>query len=192
MNFRQLFSCIREEIAKNNVESIKKLLKEKNPVDISQLIRLLPSSKQGVVFRLLAKGKAIAVFEQLNVEDKETLVHSLQEENGIEYLTHLDPDDQAELLEELPAKVAKRLLALLSPEKRQAVNILLGYPEDTAGRIMTPHYVSLRNSLTVGEALDRIQTVGSDKETIYYCYVTDDKRIFKRSCVAQRFGFSKT
>ncbi|MFM8003926.1 MAG: magnesium transporter, partial [Dolichospermum sp.] len=86
------------------------------------------------------------------------------------------PDERAELFDELPAGVVKRLLQQLSPEQRQATSTILGYPEGTAGRVMTTEYVRLRRGLTVGEALSKIRLQDEDKETIYYAYVTDDNR----------------
>jgi len=179
MNFETLYSSVRDLLKGGHLEEVKTTLKEENPVHISQLIRLLPIVEQGPVFRLLPKDLAIDVFEQLNVEEKQILLRSFQEEKAIEMLSHLDPDDQVELLDELPAKVAKRLLANLSPEERQDIATLMGYPVDTAGRIMTPEYVSLRDNMTVQNALDKIRKVSPEKETIYYCYVTDDTRNLK-------------
>ncbi len=88
----------------------------------------------------------------------------------------MSPDERAELFDELPAGVIKRLLQELSPEQRQATATILGYPEGTAGRVMTTEYVRLREGLTVGEALSKIRRQDEDKETIYYAYVTDDNR----------------
>jgi magnesium transporter len=88
----------------------------------------------------------------------------------------MSPDDRAELFDELPAGVVKRLLQQLSPEERKATATILGYPEYTAGRVMTTEYVRLRQGLTVGQALSKIRLQDEDKETIYYAYVTDDNR----------------
>jgi magnesium transporter len=88
----------------------------------------------------------------------------------------MSPDDRAYLLDELPARVAKRLVRMLSPAERQATSLLLGYKEDTAGRIMTPEYISLKTYLLVSEAFHKIRRIGLDKETVYYCYVIDEQR----------------
>lgn len=179
MSFEKLYAQIREDLEQKNYEAVKDALKDENPVHISQLIRFLPTAEQAPVFRLLPKDVAIDVFEQLNVEEKEILVSSFQESKALELVSTLDPDDLVELLDELPAKVAKQVMSVLSPEDRRAVNLLMGYQPDTAGRIMTPEYVSLRQSMTVGEALNKIRRVSPQRETIYYCYVTDDARLLR-------------
>lgn len=176
MSFEKLYAQIREDLEQRDLEAVKRALKDENPVYLAQLIRVLPLAEQGPVFRLLAKDLAVEVFEQLNVEEKQTLLSSFQEENALELISGLDPDDQVELLDELPAKVAKRLLSRLSSEDRQAAGLLMGYKPDTAGRIMTPEYVSLRETMTVREALAKIRRVSTERETIYYCYVTDNTR----------------
>lgn len=176
MSFEKLYAQIREDLEQKNLEAVKRALRDENHVYVAQLIRVLPLAEQGPVFRLLPKDLAMEVFEQLNVEEKQTLLSSFQEEKALELISGLDPDDQVELLDELPAKVAKRLLSRLSSEDRQAVGLLMGYKPDTAGRIMTPEYVSLRENMTVREALAKIRRVSPERETIYYCYVTDNTR----------------
>ena len=116
------------------------------------------------------------VFENLEVEDQQKLLAGFRDEQVRELVEHMSPDDRANLLDELPARVAKRLLKMLSSAEREATSLLLGYKEHTAGRIMTPEYISFKTSLRVSEALDKIRRIGLDKETVYYCYVIDDKR----------------
>ena len=100
----------------------------------------------------------------------------LREANVRELFEDLDPDDRARLTEEMPAKVARRLLAGLSPNERRLTSTLLGYPEDSAGRLMSPEVASLRAGMTAGEALDRLRRIGRSAETIYALPVTDDHR----------------
>ncbi|NJO80971.1 MAG: magnesium transporter [Cyanobacteria bacterium RM1_2_2] len=145
-------------------------------VDIGDYIVNLPPERQAIAFRLLGKDKATDVFEYLPAEVQEDLISSLQAADVRQLVESMRPDDRAELFDELPARIVKRLLQQLSPAERQATATLLGYPEDTAGRIMTTEYVQLRDGLTVGEALEKIRCTDHDKETIYYAYVTDDKR----------------
>ncbi len=176
MSFEDIYAAVRDLLDEGDLEKVKVLLQDENPVDIAQIIRVLPIVEQGPVFRLLSKDKAIDVFEQLNVDEQQVLLSSFQEERAIELFSNLDPDDQAELVDELPAKVANRLIARLSPEERKYLGLLMGYPADTAGRIMTPEYVSLRADMTVQAALDKLREVSPSKETIYYCYVVDNTR----------------
>ncbi|NWF60013.1 MAG: magnesium transporter [Fischerella sp.] len=146
------------------------------PVDVGEYITQLPSKQRAIAFRLLNKNQATDVFEYLPLEVREELINSLQDVQVVQIIEAMSPDDRAELFDELPAKVVRRLLQQLSPEQRQATATILGYPEGTAGRVMTTEYVRLREGLTVGEALRKIRLQDEDKETIYYAYVTDDNR----------------
>jgi magnesium transporter len=129
-----------------------------------------------VLFRLLEKEEAAEVFEGLPLEEQQELLGSFKQEQLREIVEHMSPDDRAYLLDEMPAKVAKKLLGLLTPEERAATALLLGYGENTAGRIMTPEYVDLKSHASVIQALEKIRRVGVDKETIYYTYIIDEKR----------------
>lgn len=177
MTIEIIYENIQTAIRENRLDTIKNLLRDENPINIARLIRLLPLNQQSVIFRLLPKNLALDVFEQLDVEDKQTLFKSFNEGTAVELFSHLDPDDQVELLDELPANVANKLLSHLSQEDRNTLGILMGYPAESAGRIMTPALVRLKENLTVQQAIERIREVGVHSETIYYCYVTDEKRI---------------
>ncbi len=146
------------------------------PVDVGEYITQLPSQQRAIAFRLLNKHQATDVFEYLPPDVQEELIDSLHDVQVVQIVENMSPDDRAELFDELPAKVVKRLLQQLSPEQRQVTATILGYPEGTAGRVMTTEYVRLREGLTVGEALSKIRRQDEDKETIYYAYVTDDNR----------------
>ncbi|MCF4968225.1 magnesium transporter [Nostoc sp. CMAA1605] len=146
------------------------------PVDVGEYIAQLPEKQRAIAFRLLNKDQAIDVFEYLPTEIQEELINSLHDTQVVQLVEAMSPDERAELFDELPAVVIKKLLRELSPEQRQATATILGYPEYTAGRIMTTEYVRLREGLTVGEALSKIRRQDEDKETIYYAYVTDDNR----------------
>lgn len=145
-------------------------------VDIGDYITELPTKRRAIAFRLLNKAQAIDVFEYLPQEVQEELIGSLHDTQVCQIMEAMRPDDRAELFDELPAGVVKRLVQQLSPSERQATATILGYPEATAGRVMTTEYVRLREGLTVGEALSKIRLSDQDKETIYYAYVTDDNR----------------
>ncbi|MEH1923845.1 magnesium transporter [Nostoc sp.] len=150
------------------------------PVDVGDYITQLPEKQRAIAFRLLNKAQAIDVFEYLPTEVQEELLNSLHDVQVVQLVEAMSPDERAELFDELPAGVIKRLLQELSPEERQATATILGYPEGTAGRVMTTEYVRLRQGLTVGEALSKIRRQDEDKETIYYAYVTDDNRTLVR------------
>ena len=150
------------------------------PVDVGEYIAQLPEQQRAIAFRLLNKAQAIDVFEYLPTEVQEELINSLHDVQVVQLVEAMSPDERAELFDELPAGVIKRLLQELSPEQRQATATILGYPEGTAGRVMTTEYVRLRQGLTVGEALSKIRRQDEDKESIYYAYVTDDNRTLVR------------
>ncbi|MDF5709272.1 MAG: magnesium transporter [Nostoc sp. S4] len=155
-------------------------LNQLQPVDVGEFITQLPEKQRAIAFRLLNKNQATDVFEYLPTQVKEELINSLHDVQVVHLVEEMSPDERAELFDELPAGVVKRLLQELSPEQRQATATILGYPEGTAGRVMTTEYVRLRQGLTVGEALNKIRLQDEDKESIYYAYVTDDNRTLVR------------
>lgn len=159
-----------------DLNQLKSDLNQLPPVDVGEYIAQLPEKQRAIAFRLLNKNQAIDVFEYLPTEIQEELINSLHDTQVVQLVEAMSPDERAELFDELPAVVIKKLLRQLSPEQRQATATILGYPEGTAGRIMTTEYVRLREGLTVGEALSKIRRQDEDKETIYYAYVTDDNR----------------
>ncbi len=160
----------------NNVQSLKESVNEANNLDIIQLIDDIPPEQWIVLFRLLNKEKALEVFELLDTSMQQTLISMFREERAVELFSQMEPDDRARLLDELPAKVAKKLLSSLSKEDRDKTSILMGYPPETAGRIMTPEYVRLRRDQTVQQALENVRRQGKDKEMVYTLYVTDATR----------------
>jgi magnesium transporter len=157
-----------------DLNQLKSQLNRLPPVDVGDYIAELPAERQAIAFRLLNKGQAIDVFEYLPPDVQEELIDSLHDSQVSHLIEEMSPDDRAELFDELPAGVVKRLLHRLSPTQRQVTAKILGYPEGTAGRVMTTEYVQLRVGLTVGEALSKIRLSDEDKETIYYAYITDD------------------
>lgn len=155
---------------------LKAQLNALNPVDASDYLSTQPPERQAIAFRLLAKEQANEVFGYLPLEVQEDLVTNLHRQEVRELVEAMTPDDRAEFFDELPARVVKRLLLQLSASEREATSLLLGYPESTAGRVMTTEYVRLRTDLTVGQAIQKIRRLDADKETIYYCYLTDPDR----------------
>jgi magnesium transporter len=159
-----------------NLEGAKSLLVPVQAVDIAEAIEGLPESIQLIAFRLLSKAEAIEVYEYLNTDVQQSLIQEFKRQEVLDIVDKMSPDDRARMFDELPAKVVRRLLAQLSPKERQATAILLGYGEDTAGRIMTPEYISLKENLTVGQTLERIRSLANASEVVYYLYVTDASR----------------
>ncbi len=169
-------SQLRLMLEQNNLEGAKSLLLPVQPVDIAEAIGDLPETMQLIAFRLLNKTEAIDVYEHLNYDIQQALIQEFKRQEVLDIVDKMSPDDRARLFDELPASVVSRILEQLSPEERQATNLLLGYGEDTAGRIMTPEYISLKETFTVAETLTRIRSLARASELIYYMYVTDASR----------------
>lgn len=163
-------------LAIHDFASLKTELNQMNPADAGEYIATLLPSRQALTFRLLAKEKAAAAFEYLPPEVQQSLIDSLHAREVQAVVEQMSPDDRAELFDELPARVVKRLLMHLSSSEREATALILGYPERTAGRVMTTEYVRLRSDLTVSQAIEKIRKLDRDKETIYYAYLTDAAR----------------
>ncbi|HEY9767047.1 MAG TPA: magnesium transporter [Coleofasciculaceae cyanobacterium] len=159
-----------------NLQGAKSLLIPVQPVDIAEAIEGLPEPIQLIAFRLLSKAEAIEVYEYLNTDVQQALIQEFKRQEVLDVVDQMSPDDRARMFDELPAKVVRRLLSQLSPKERQATAILLGYGEDTAGRIMTPEYISLKENLTVSQTLERIRNLSNTSEVVYYLYVTNISR----------------
>ncbi|MDJ0844969.1 magnesium transporter [Crocosphaera sp.] len=160
-------------LEQGNLQGAKALLVPVQPVDIAEAIEGLPQSMQVIAFRLLVKEEAIAVYEHLDSTVQQSLIEQFKQQEVRDIVDEMSPDDRARLFDELPAKVVRRLLEQLSPEERKTTALLLGYEEHTAGRIMTPEYISLKQSFTVAQTLERIRTLATTSEIVYYLYVTD-------------------
>lgn len=173
MNFEELQRAIDE----GRLFRIKSVINGMKAQDISDFLEEhVDEDVVATLFRLLEKDLAVEVFEHLEFEEQELLLNSLKHERVIEILEEMDPDDRTDLFEEMPAKVVSMYLQHLSSEERAVATKLLGYPDDSVGRLMTTEYISFRPHRTISEALARIKEVALDKETIYHCYVIDDTR----------------
>ena len=147
-----------------------------NPSDIAALFVDLEDKQIPLMFRLLPKEQAAETFVEMEPEAQELLIQGFSDNELKEVLDELYADDAADIVEEMPANVVKRILKAADPELRSSINQILRYPEKSAGSIMTTEYVSLRPHMTVEEAILRIRRQGVDKETIYTCYVTAKDR----------------
>ena len=156
--------------------TLKEILITMNPSDIAAVFDDLEEGRIPVMYRLLPKELAAETFVEMEPDAQELLIRGFSDNELKEVLDELYVDDAADLVEEMPANVVKRILKHADPEMRKAINQILRYGDNSAGSIMTTEYVSLRPSMTVGEAILRIRRQGVDKETIYTCYVTDNNR----------------
>ena len=146
-----------------------------HPNDIAEILVDVPDADDVPIFRILPRELAGQVFSYLPPHHQEVLVRSLSSDQMRTLLSEMSPDDQTRVLEELPSEVTRRLLSSLSPEELKAARDLLGYPANSAGRCMTPKYVSIRSDMTARDALDHVRKTGRDKETLNVLYVQDDK-----------------
>ena len=157
--------------------ALREILITMNPVDIAALFAGLQDKKIPVLFRLLPKGLAAETFVEMEPEEQELLIQGFSDRELKEVLDDLFVDDAADLAEEMPANVVRRILAQADPQMRLSINQILRYPENSAGSLMTTEYVSLKPDMTVRESLLQIRRQGVDKETIYTCYVTRDRTL---------------
>ncbi len=162
-------------IAERKLSILKEILSDWTPADIADLIVDLPEQDKVIVFRVLPVELATDTFEHLEFDTQEELLKAMGNEEAAAILNDMSPDDRTALLEELPGASAKRLIQLLSAEERKIAQTLLGYPENSVGRLMTPDYIAIRQDWNVGETLDYIRKNGEDKETLNVIYVVDDK-----------------
>ncbi|MEN9236829.1 MAG: magnesium transporter [Thermostichus sp. DG_1_6_bins_120] len=148
-------------------------------VELVQLLLELPPQKRILAFRLLDKDKAIAVFEYLRPEQQADLIRSMENPEALALIESLKPDDRVRLFDELPAKVTKRLMANLSPEARETVNVLLGYPPRSVGHIMNVRYLAVRDTLTNREALELVRQSNLSDNELALVFVIDGQRYYR-------------
>jgi magnesium transporter len=166
----------RELLESKQYKVVRQRLTGLEPADIAGLLASVPEDKAMMAFRLLPKGTAVEVFDHMDAALQNWLLESFSDRAARSFLEAMPPDDRAELLEEVPAMVARRLVQILSPDERQVTLQLLGYEEGTAGREMNPSFVDLRSDMTVAQALERVRGLAINRETIYECYVMDRHR----------------
>jgi magnesium transporter len=152
---------------------LRDIVRNRPATDLAELLADLSLDDQAVVFRLLPRRDAAATFEYLTQDAREALLKTLSKEDVAGLLNNMAPDDRTMFLEELPATVTRELLALLTPKERAIAVTLLGYPEHSVGRLMTPDYVAIREDWTVQQVLDYVRTHGQDSETLNVIYVVD-------------------
>ena len=163
-------------VHESKFRTLRQELSEMNEVDVATFIEELDPEKTVVVFRLLPKELASEVFACLELDKQQHIVSSITDKELTNIIEDLSVDDAVDMVEELPANIVKRVLQNATPETRSQINEFLKYPENSAGSIMTAEYIGLRKMMTIEEAFSYIRRHGVDKETIYTCYVMDNKR----------------
>lgn len=170
------FDLVKELLETKQYTTLRQKIAEMNGADIATVMEELDQGDMLKILRILPKNLAADVFSYMEVESQQFIITSLSEKDAAGIINNLMADDAADLLEEMPANVVKKLLANANPETRRDINDLLQYPEDSAGSIMTVEYVDLKETLSVEQAIARIRKVGVDSETINICYVLDQQR----------------
>lgn len=174
-----------------NYRALRAALSEMNEVDIAEFIEELPIEQATVTFRTLPKELAADVFANLTPDTQEYIIGSITDQELAVILEDLHTDDAVDMLEEMPANVVKRVLQNSTPDDRALINQFLQYPENSAGSIMTAEFIDLRRSMTVEDAIKRIRRIGEDRETIYTCYVIDERRVLDGVVTVKRLLLSR-
>ena len=166
---------IRSLIEARNFGALREVFREWPPADVAQVILDLPEDEQVIIFRVLPHALAADVFEYLDFDAQQKLLHAMAHEQVVAILNEMSPDDRTAFLEELPSAAARQLIRLLTPEERRIAQSLLGYPEDSVGRLMTPDFIAVKEDWTVQQVLDYIREHGHDSETLNVIYVVDER-----------------
>src|SRR5712672_1655167 len=166
---------IRSLIDARNFTALRDVFREFPPADVAEVILDMPEDEQVIIFRVLPHDLAADVFEYLGIEEQQKLLRAMAHEQVVAILNEMSPDDRTALLEELPSAAARQLIRLLTPEERHVATALLGYPEDSVGRLMTPDFIAAKEDWTVQHVLDYVREYGRDRETLNFIYVVDDR-----------------
>ena len=173
---QEIIDKVLELLQEKNFREIKLLINDLKPQDSALLLEELNEKDILPIFRLLSKENAAETFVEMSYDSQELLLNTFSDAELKAVFDEMFLDDTVDIIEEMPANVVKRIIKQSDAETRELINQILNYPKDSAGTIMTVEYVSLREHWTVKECFDRIRKVAVDKETIYSCYVTDEKR----------------
>lgn len=166
---------IKSLIEERKLSILKEILIDWTPADIAELLIDLDEKERVIIFRLLNTELAADTFEYLDFDTQMDLLKAMGNEEVAKILNEMDPDDRTALFEDLPASAAKQLIQLLSPEERKIAVTLLGYPENSVGRLMTPDYIAIQQEWDIQQALNFIRENGKNKETLNIVYVVDSK-----------------
>src|SRR5213592_2853442 len=166
---------IRSLIEARDFAGLRELFSEWPPADVAEVIVDMPEDDRVIIFRVLPAALAADVFEYLDVDAQQSLLRCMAHEQVVAILNEMSPDDRTALLEEMPSVAARQLIQLLTPEERRVARALLGYPEGSVGRLMTPDFIAVKEDWTVQQVLDYIREHGQDSETLNVIYVVDDR-----------------
>ena len=177
MEQTSLFDVVMSLYRQRKMAELKSILAQLNPADVANIIESADGRDVIALFRLLPKELATEAFAYIDSEQQEQLILAFTDRELREVIDELFLDDTVDLIEEMPASIVNRILKNTDPVTRAQINELLAYPADSAGSLMTPEYVYLKTTMTVEESFAKIRAVGVVKETIYTCYVTEERKL---------------
>src|SRR5437763_16846845 len=157
---------IRSVIDARNFTALREICREWPQADVAEVILDLPEDEQLIIFRVLPHALAADVFEYLDVDAQQKLLRAMAHEQVVGILNEMAPDDRTALMEELPSAAARQLIQLLTPEERRIATALLGYPEDSVGRLMTPDFIAVHVAWTVQQEVDYVLELGREREKL--------------------------
>ncbi len=166
---------IKSLIEARNFTALRELFREWPPADVAEVILDMAEDDRVIIFRVLPAALAADVFEYLDVDSQQQLLRAMAHEQVVGILNEMSPDDRTALLEELPSAAARQLIRLLTPEERRIAQALLGYPEGSVGRLMTPDFIAVNEGWSVQQVLDYVREHGQDSETLNVIYVVDER-----------------
>jgi len=162
-----------EILSKNDARLLKEFLDEQNISDVVELVNEFPEQEANIIDHMTVH-RAVSVFKILDINQQKDIIKELPARKTAKILNELPPDDRTDFLEELPKAAIRDLIKLLDPEERKITLSLLGYPEDSVGRLMTPDYVYVYPHYSVAQVLENIRKYGKNSETIDVIYIIDD------------------
>jgi magnesium transporter len=181
MNETSLFTVeeLLELLDQHKYATFRNRIDELLPIDAAELLAEIPTERMPVVYRILKKDTAAAIFAESDPETQTAIINGLTDREISSMLEELYTDDAVDMLEEMPANIVNRIMQSASSDMRREINRFLSYPEDSAGSVMTSEFIELRRHMTCAEAIERIRKIGLDSETVYVAYVTDSSRVLQ-------------
>ena len=161
---------------KKEYKAIKSIFDSMNPVDTATLLPEFDEKEMVLLFRLIPKENAAMVFTYLEADSQQVLLEAFTDKELKHIMDEMFIDDTVDVIEEMPANVVSRMLSAAG-DKRESINKILNYPEDSAGSIMTLEYITFLPTMTIGDALKKIKSIGAKFETVYTCYVVEKHKL---------------
>ena len=177
MEIEEIQKLVEELLAERKYSLLRQMLSNLNAADIALLFDEIDKKEIPLLYRLLPKEEAAETFSYLSRDMQKTLINTLTDRELRAVMDDIFLDDTVDMIEEMPANVVARILRNTDEETRKMINQVLNYPKDSAGSLMTIEYVNIKKEMTVGAAISRIRQTAVNKETVYTCYVTENRKL---------------